>query len=108
LLGSSCGKEIRGWDATTGYLQTVQNVPVYAYLPSHHGYSDLEYEELAKFRSKLLEVLKVDGLKGIKDFSKRLRNGRRIRPSTVLELKRSVYGFRTPDNLSPCSCSLCT
>jgi hypothetical protein len=92
-LGASCGKEIRGWDATTGYLQTVQRVPVYAYLPSHHGYSDLEYEELAKFRMQLLEVLKTDGIKGIKDFSKRLRNERRIRPSTVLELKRSVYGI---------------
>jgi hypothetical protein len=92
-LGSTCGKEIRGWDATTGYLQTVQRVPVYAYLPSHHGYSNLEYEELAKFRMKLLDVLKTEGMKGIKDFSKRLRNERRIRPETVLELKRSVYGI---------------
>jgi hypothetical protein len=92
-LGASCGKEIRGWDATTGYLQTVQRVPVYAYLPSHHGYSNLEYEELAKFRVQLLEVLKTDGIKGIKDFSKRLRNERRIRPANVLELKRSVYGI---------------
>ncbi len=92
-LGASCGKEIRGWDATTGYLQTVQRVPVYAYLPSHHGYSDLEYEDLAKFRMQLLEVLKSDGMKGIKDFSKRLRNEKRIGPSLVLELKCSVYGI---------------
>ena len=92
-LGSSCGKEIRGWDATTGYLQTVQRIPVYAYLPSHHGYSNLEYEELAKFRIQLLEVLKTDGIKGIKDFSKRLRQERRVRPETVLKLKRSVYGI---------------
>ena len=92
-LGASCGKEIRGWDATTGYLQTEQRVPVYAYLPSHHGYSNLEYEDLAKFRMQLLDVLKVDGIKGIKDFSRRLRQERRVRPSTVLELKRSVYGI---------------
>ena len=92
-LGATCGKEIRGWDATTGYLQTVQRVPVYAYLPSHHGYSNLEYEDLAKFRMKLLEVLKLEGMKGIKDFSRKLRNERRIRPDTVLELKRSVYGI---------------
>jgi hypothetical protein len=63
------GKEVRGWDATTGYLQTTQRVPVYAYLPSHHGYSNLEYEELAKLRMKLIEVLKNDGIKGIKEFS---------------------------------------
>ena len=92
-LAVTCGKEIRGWDATTGYLQTVQRVPVYAYLPSHHGYSNLEYEELAKLRAKLIEILKKDGMKGIKDFSRRLRNERRIRPDTVLELKRSVYGI---------------
>ena len=40
-----------------------------------------------------MEVLKTDDIKGIKDFSKRLRNERRIRPSTVLKLKRSVYGI---------------
>jgi hypothetical protein len=92
-LAVTCGKEIKGWDATTGYLQTAQRVPVYAYLPSHHGFSCLEYEELAKFRTQLLAVLKADGIKGIKDFSKRLRQERRIRPETVLELKRSVYGI---------------
>jgi hypothetical protein len=56
-LAVACGKEVRGWDATTGYLQTKQRVPVYAYLPSHWGYSNLEYEELAKLRAKLVEVL---------------------------------------------------
>jgi hypothetical protein len=57
-LAVTCGKEIKGWDATTGYLQTVQRIPVYAYLPSHHGFSCLEYEDLAKFRTQLLEVLR--------------------------------------------------
>jgi hypothetical protein len=92
-LAVTCGKEIRGWDATTGYLQTVQRIPVYAYLPSHHGFSCLEYEELAKFRTQLLKVLETEGIKGIKDFSRKLRQERRIRPETVLELKRSVYGI---------------
>jgi hypothetical protein len=90
-LATGCGKEVRGWDATTGYLQTKQRVPVYAFLPSHWGYSNLEYEELAKLRAKLVEVLKVDGMKGIKDFSRRLRTERRVRPKTVLKLNRSVY-----------------
>jgi hypothetical protein len=92
-LAVTCGKEIKGWDATTGYLQTVQRVPVYAYLPSHHGFSNLEYEDLAKFRTQLLEVLKSDGIKGIKDFSRKIRQERRVRPESVLELKRSVYGI---------------
>ena len=33
-IASTCGKPVKGWDATTGYLQTKQRVPVYAYLPS--------------------------------------------------------------------------
>jgi hypothetical protein len=41
-LACSCKKVIRGWDATTGYLQTQQRVNVYAFLPSHSGYSDPE------------------------------------------------------------------
>jgi hypothetical protein len=41
-----CGYEMRGWDATIGYLQVEQRVPVYAYLPSHHGFSDLSFEAL--------------------------------------------------------------
>jgi hypothetical protein len=40
-----------------------------------------------------LDVLKTEGMKGIKDFSKKLRQERRVRPETVLELKRSVYGI---------------
>jgi hypothetical protein len=90
-LAVTCGKEIKRWDATTGYLQTAQRAPVYAYLPSHHGFLCLEYEELAKFRTEILAVLKADGMKGIKEFGKQLRQERRIRPETVLELKRSVY-----------------
>jgi hypothetical protein len=92
-LAVTCGKEVRGWDATTGYLQTEQRVPVYAYFPSHWVYSNLEYEKLAKLRAKLVGVLKADGIKGIKDFSKRLRAERRVRPKTVLKLNRSVYGI---------------
>jgi hypothetical protein len=33
-LAASCGKKIYGWDAITGYLQTKQRVPIYAYLPT--------------------------------------------------------------------------
>jgi hypothetical protein len=92
-VASTCGMLVKGWDATTGYLQTKQRVPVYAYLPSHYGYSDLEYESLARFRAKLIDILKADGMQGIKAFSRKMRNERRMRPDTVLEIKRSVYGI---------------
>ncbi len=31
-VAATCGMQVKGWDATTGYLQTKQRVPVYAYL----------------------------------------------------------------------------
>jgi hypothetical protein len=45
-IAASCGKNIYGWDAKTGYLQTEQRITIYAYLPSHHGYSNLSFEDL--------------------------------------------------------------
>ena len=96
-LAVTCGKPVKGWDATTGYLQTKQRVPVYAQLPLHYGYSDLEYENLGLFTSKLIEILKVEGMQGIKAFSRKMGNERRLRPDTVLEIKRSVYGTSISD-----------
>jgi len=92
-LASACNKRIRGWDATTGYLQTKQRIKIYAYLPSHHGFSDMEFEELAEFRKQLLKIKKEKGIKGIKEFSSRMKKERRWKPSVVLELKSSTYGI---------------
>ncbi len=68
---------VKGWDSdsTTGYVQTKKRVPVYAYLSSRYGYYDLEYESLSLFTSKLIEILKVEGMQGIKAFSRKMRNG---------------------------------
>jgi hypothetical protein len=76
-LAAACNKRIRGWDATTGYLQTKQRIKVYAYLPSHHGFSDMEFEDLAVFRQQLLKIKDEKGMKGIKDFSRELKKERR-------------------------------
>ena len=92
-LACSCRKEIRGWDATTGYLQTQQRVKVYAYLPSHHGYSDLSFEALAPFRVQLKQMEKEGGFKSVKDFARRIKKERRERPKTVLQLNKSIYGI---------------
>jgi hypothetical protein len=82
-----------GWDAITGYLQTSQRVSVYAFLPSHYGYSDLPFEELAILRAQLLKILEDEGVDGIKRFSRRMRNERRIKPDKVLKLNKTVYGI---------------
>jgi hypothetical protein len=67
-LAAACNKRIKGWDATTGYLQTKQRIKVYAYLPSHHGYSNLEFEDLAEFRKQLLKIVEEKGIKGVNKF----------------------------------------
>jgi hypothetical protein len=92
-LACACKKEIRGWDATTGYLQTQQRVTVYAYLPSHHGYSDMTFEELAPFRKQLKDMERDEGIKSVKDFARKMKKERRERPETVLRLNKSVYGI---------------
>jgi hypothetical protein len=92
-LAAACNKRIKGWDATTGYLQTKQRIKVYAYLPSHHGYSDLEFEDLAEFRKQLLKIMKEKGIKGVREFSRQQKKERRWKPDKVLELKSSTYGI---------------
>ena len=92
-LAVSCGKVVKGWDATTGYLQSEQRVPIYAYLPSHHGFADLEFEELGTLRLHLMQVLKEQGGQGIRDLAKQMKRDRRDRPKTVLKLNKSVYGI---------------
>ena len=59
-LACACCRQIWGWDATTGYLQTGQRTPVYAYLPSHYKFSDLSFEELAIFKKELLDLLEKE------------------------------------------------
>jgi hypothetical protein len=92
-LAAACNKRIRGWDATTGYLQTKQRIKIYAYLPSHHGFSDMEFEDLAEFRKQLLKIKKDKGIKGVKEFSRNMKKERRWKPKVVLELKSSTYGI---------------
>ena len=92
-LACSSKKEIRGWDATTGYLQTQQRMAVYAYLPSHHGYSDLSFEELAPLRKQLKDMESKDGFKRVKDFARQMKKSRRERPKHILKLNKSIYGI---------------
>jgi hypothetical protein len=55
--------------------------------------SDMEFEELAEFRKRLLKIKKDKGMKGVKEFSRDMKKERRWKPQTVLELKSSTYGI---------------
>jgi hypothetical protein len=92
-LAVTCRKEIRGWDAQTGYLQCEQRVAVYSYLPSHHGLSDLTFEQLGPLRLRLMEVIKDEGIKGLKKFASTIRRDRRDKPDEVFKLNKSIYGI---------------
>ena len=92
-LAVTCGKEIRGWDAQTGYLQCEQRVAVYSYLPSHHGLSDLPFEQLGPLRLQLMGILKDEGMKGVKKFASTIRRDRRDQPDEVFKLNKSIYGI---------------
>ena len=60
-LATTCEQEVWGWDAVCGYLQCKEQYDVYAFLPSHHEYSELEYEELGKLRQEFMELVKEKG-----------------------------------------------
>lgn len=97
-IACSTGMQIFGWDATTGYLQSVLKIPVYAYLPSHYKYSELSYEELAVFREQLLKLTKDEGKDGLRRFIAEHRKNTRKNPEEVLELVKSVYGIPSAGN----------
>ena len=56
-LACACNKRIKGWDATTGYLQAEQRTPLYAYKPTHADFSGLSYEQIAELRQNLLKMV---------------------------------------------------
>jgi hypothetical protein len=97
-LACSANLPIFGWDATVGYLQAKLDIPVYAYLPSHHEYSELPMEDLAVLRTQLLELMSKEGPGGLKKFVAEQRRTARKNPETVLELLKSVYGIPSSGN----------
>ncbi len=79
----------------TGYLQSEQRIPIYAYLPSHHGFAELSFEELGTLRLHLMEALKEQGVQGIKEFTKQMKRDRRDRPKTVLKQAQQKHVWYT-------------
>ena len=98
-LACATNLQIFGWDATVGYLQADLEIPVYAFLPSHHAYSELSMEELAIFRQQLLKLIENEGADGLKRFIAEHRRSTRKSPENVLELKKSIYGIPSSGNV---------
>ena len=91
-LAATSRKMVHGWDAVCGYLQTKEQYDIYCYLPSHEGYSKLEYEEIAELRKAFLKILETEGMAGIKRFARNHRKQYRANPKQVYKCNSSIYG----------------
>ena len=90
-LAVSFAKKVYGWDAITGYLQAKEHFDIYAFMPSHELYNDLSHEELAVFRTELLELVSREGPEGLRKFAAKHKRDSRINPKQCLKIERSVY-----------------
>ena len=91
-LSTTSQKLIHGWDAICGYLQTKEQFDIYAYLPTHEGYSSLEYEDLGEMRKTFLKIFEEQGMEGIKRFARNHKKQYRANPERVYKCKASIYG----------------
>jgi hypothetical protein len=91
-IACTTGKQIRGLDAVTGFLQAKEQFDLYAFLPSHGNYSELPYEDLAVLRHKLLDLVEKEGEQGFKKFAAAHKRESRSNPKTCYKLNSSIYG----------------
>ena len=91
-LATTCGKLVHGWDAICGYLQVKEQFDVYAFMPSHQKYSDLEHEEIGELRKSFLKIVAEQGEEGLRKFAKMHKRDTRSNPKQVLKCLSSVYG----------------
>ena len=78
-------------DAICGYLQTKEQFDIYAYLPTHEGYSNLEYEDLGELRKTFLKIFEEQGMEGIKRFARNHKKQYRANPEKVYKCKKAIY-----------------
>ena len=75
-----------------GYLQAKEQYDVYAFLPSHQSYSDLEYEDLAKLRNSFIKLVLDEGEASLAKFAAKHKRDSRTNPKQVLRCNSSIYG----------------
>ncbi len=91
-LATTSQKVVHGYDAICGYLQTKEHFNIYAYLPTHEGYSSLEYEDIGELRKSFLKIFEEQGIDGIKRFVRNHKKQYRANPEKVYKCKASIYG----------------
>ena len=91
-VATATDKLIHGLDAVTGFLQAKEQFDLYAFLPSHGNYSSLSYEELAKVREELLQLVNKEGEEGLRKFAAAQKKQSRSNPKTCYRLNSSIYG----------------
>ena len=91
-VACATGKLIHGLDAVTGFLQAKEQFDLYAFMPSHGEYSELSYEDLAKVRGKLMELIEKEGEEGLRRFAAAHKKESRSNPKLCYKLNSSIYG----------------
>jgi hypothetical protein len=91
-LATTCEQEVWGWDAVCGYLQCKEQYEIYAFLPTHHDYSSLEYEEIALLRQQFLDLVQSEGVEGLTKFAREHKKDGRRNPKHVYRCNSSIYG----------------
>jgi hypothetical protein len=91
-VACAMSKEIKGLDAVTGFLQAREQFDLYAFLPSHAKYSSMSFEELAKVRQNLLDLVSKEGPQGLKKFAAEQKRMTRTNPETCYKLNSCIYG----------------
>jgi hypothetical protein len=91
-VACALSKEIKGLDAVTGFLQAKEQFDLYAFLPSHGKYSSMSFEELAKVRQQLLDLVSKEGEQGLRKFAAHQKRESRSNPTTCYKLNSCIYG----------------
>ena len=91
-MATTSAKPVGGWDAVAGYLQTTEQFDIFAFLPTHADYSNLQYEDIAKLRHSFLKIMETDGIEGVKKFARNYRKHHRANPTKVYKCNSSIYG----------------
>ena len=83
-IACALNKQVGEYDVSTAYLQGQRSSNLFAYAPSHYGFSDLEMEDIGVLRLDLLAYVKEHGEDALKWLCRKMADTKTA--STVLKL----------------------
>ena len=93
-IACALNQQVSEYDVETAYLQGSRTSELYAYAPSHYGFSELPIEDLASLRLELLDWMQEHGEDGVKWLCRRMSDTKSA--ASVLKLNVPIYGEPNP------------